>query len=132
MPPVHKLSWQPDKIFQVQTHLFTLTPFAVKTLSPDLQVREKELISPGHKYIQKSLLLWEKASCAFAWTKESWISSVTGNLLCPTGQNTMMGIPAMMGKWLLILAFQGIIPKSFICCKAVSGWRWKMWCWWGN
>lgn len=46
-----------------------------------------------------------------AWAKESWISSVTGDLLCPTGQNTVMGIPAMMGKWLLILSFQGATPK---------------------
>lgn len=61
MPPVPKLSWQPDKIFQVETHLVTLMSLAVKTLSPGLWVHENDLINPGHKYIQESLLLWEKS-----------------------------------------------------------------------
>lgn len=56
-----------------------------------------------------------------AWAKESWISSVTGDLLCPTGQNTVIGIPAMMGKWLLILSFQGATPKILSAVKWFQG-----------
>lgn len=57
----------------------------------------------------------------FAWIKESWISSVTGDLLCPTGQNTVMGIPAMMGKWSLISLFQGATPKILYAVKWFQG-----------
>lgn len=57
----------------------------------------------------------------FAWTMESWVSGVTGDLLCPTGQNTAMGIPAMMGKWLLILSFQGATPEILYVVKWFQG-----------
>lgn len=37
------------------------------------------------------------------------------------GQNTEMGIPAMMGKWLLISSFQGATPKIVYAVKWFQG-----------
>lgn len=120
MPPVPKLSWQPDKIFQVQTHLFTLTSLAVKTLSPGLQVHEKDLINPGHKYIEESLLLWEKASCL---PGQRWGGSpvLQGTCSAPLDKMQWWEFPAMMGKWLLILSFQGATPKILWAVKWFQG-----------
>lgn len=128
MPPVPKFSWQPDKIFQVQKHLFTLTPLAVKIFTRFASAWKWFDQSWPQTYPRAITALGK--GIVIAWTKESWISGATGDLLCPTGQNTAMGIPAMMGKWLLILSFQGATPWTFICCKVVSGWRWKKM--WGN
>lgn len=62
-----------------------------------------------------------------SWARESWISRVTGDLLCPTGQNTDMGIPATMGKLLLISSFQGATPKILYAVKWFQGKGGRRW-----
>lgn len=48
-------------------------------------------------------------------------------MLCPTGQDTEMGIPAMMGKWLLFHHFQGAAPKILYAVKWFQGKGGRIW-----